>query len=371
MKILISANTFWYTFNFRLSTIDAFLEKGFEVCVAALMPDVYEDKLKKAGCTTVVIGGDARGASIFKEAFTFLRVFNAYRIIRPDVILHFTPKSNIYGTFSARALGVPCVNNISGLGKVFSGSGNRLLRLFLRYLYSKTLSIAHHTFFQNQHDHDLLVRLQPKSLRKSSILRGSGVDLKKFAFQGPSNLEEKSSYFFVGRLIEEKGARVFIEIAKKLHTFPLYEFFVLGFPDESFITTKELQNLSDAGVLTYLGQSDNVVEFLRKADCVVLPTVYGEGTPKSLIEALALGKYIITYDIPGARDTVISGVNGEVVSKGDADALMEAIVRYGSKSDSDRAFAAKEARALAERDFDVIDNIEQYFQVLSKLTLPS
>jgi glycosyltransferase involved in cell wall biosynthesis len=366
-RILISANTFWYTYNFRLSTILRLQGMGHEVCVAAFSDDKYKNKIQKLGCSTFIIGVDARSISIKKELFSIYKFVKVYKDIKPEIILSFTTKNNIYGSLASYILRIPVITNVSGLGRIFSSDSNLALRFLIKIILKSALKCSEHVFFQNKDDLVTLGFDKKNISTKNSVLNGSGVDLKRFSFQGPASIKDESRFFFVGRFLKNKGILDFINVAYDLVNDKRLRFFLVGYPVDGEVGIAEINKWVEDGVIEYLGDSDNVENLLAEADCLILPTIYGEGTPKSLIEGLALGKYIITYNTVGARDTVIDGINGVAVPQSNISALKQAVLDYSYFSHDKRLKASLESRSLAESLYDQEHNIDSYVYEINNI----
>lgn len=352
-KVLLVANTGWYLYNFRLPLARYLRDHGYEV-VFASPPDAYVEQLMAERFRWVLLDIDRRSRNPFKELRALYLFWQLYRREKPRVCHHFTVKCVLYGTVAAKLSGVGAVvNAITGLGHAFLGNSwlNRAIRPFLRAAYRRILTARRvQVIFQNGDDYQ---EFQDRGLinpEKTTIIRGSGVDLRRFSPR-PGRLEAQPapSVVLASRLIREKGVAEFVEAARLLHTWGVSARFCLaGKPDPgnpSSISEKTLNEWCREGAIDYLGHIDCIEDVLEIASLVVLPS-YREGTPKILLEAAAMGKPLVATDVPGCREVVRDGYNGLLVKAGDPVALARAIQAIMNDPERARQFA-ENSRALA------------------------
>ncbi len=376
-KIVISSNTSWSVFNFRLDLINHLTAKGY--LIEIISPnDLYSDKLRELG----FIVHDIKMASSNISPFTDLvSIFNyAFLLIRikPDYYLGFTAKPNIYGGYIAALLGSRVVNNIAGLGRTFSNKG--VLQSVMQFMYRIGLSKSYHVFFQNKDDLALFERNDLLGKGTRSILPGSGVNTHRFNPKNPQHhtssltstdvngsLKAKFTFLFSARLLLEKGIREYIHAAREVcREFQCIEFQVLGKHTGSAaeIPMDELEKACSEGVIKYLGTTDDVVSVLHGVDCFVLPSYYREGVPRSLLEAGSCGLPLITTDSVGCRETVIDGVNGFLVMPQNYVSLTDAIKKMISLSHDDVRLMGEASRKYMINNFSEDLVFEKYEQVL-------
>jgi glycosyltransferase involved in cell wall biosynthesis len=289
---------------------------------------------------------------------------------RAKVCLFFTVKPNVYGSFSARLLGVPYINNISGLGSIFIGEG-WLVKL-MSFLYKFALNKSSCIFFQNPDDRNLFVQEQIVCLEKTQLLPGSGVNLDQFK---PSGLlrsnEQPFSFLLIARMIIDKGVVEFIEAAKKVHqSHPGVEFQLLGFlgvQNPTAISKEQIAEWTQLPFIHYLGAADDVRPFIERSDCVVLPS-YREGTPKALLEAAAMAKPIITTRVPGCKEVVEDDVTGFLCEVKSAQDLAQKMIQMLELSATQRSKMGQLGRLKMEQEFSEQIVIDRYLSVLQALT---
>lgn len=363
-KIVIALNTAWNLVNFRAGLIRALVAEGYEV-VAVAPNDEYASRLAELGCRFVALPMDNKGTHPGRDLLLFFRFLNLLRCEHPDVFLGYTIKPNVYGSLAAHALGIPVVNNIAGLGTAFIRN-NWLTRL-VRLLYKTAFSRSHHVFFQNNEDLQMFVEQGLIPADKVSRLPGSGVDLGVFHYVPMLSLENRPFCFLlVARLLWDKGVGEYVEAARMVRRkYPSTTFQLLGFLDvknQTAVSSAQMDDWVDEGVVEYLGVADDVKPYLAAADCVVLPS-YREGVPRSLLEAAAIGRPIVTTDAVGCRDAVDDGVNGLLCCVGDASDLAEKMQLIVEMSPSERELMGNAGRKKMELEFDEKIVIDRYLRV--------
>lgn len=368
MKVIIVLNTAWNLVNFRAGLIRALVAEGHEV-VAVAPQDEYAPRLAALGCRFVALPMDNKGTHPGRDLLLFLRFLSLLRRERPDVFLGYTVKPNVYGSLAAHALGIPVVNNIAGLGAVFIRD-NWLTRL-VRLLYKTALSRSQHVFFQNDEDMRQFVEQGLVVADKVSRLPGSGVDLCSFYYSPMQPLGNRAFRFLlVARLLWDKGVGEFVEAARMVRRqYPAAKFQLLGFLDvknPTAVSRAQMDEWVAEGVVEYLGVADDVQPYLAAADCVVLPS-YREGVPRSLLEAAAMGRPIVTTDAVGCRDAVSDGVNGLLCRVGDAGNLAEKMAQMIALSPEARAAMGQRGREKVEREFDERVVIKRYLDVIGRI----
>ena len=297
-KIVLSANSSWYLYNFRKSTILKLLSQGYIVICLASDSDYRED-LEDLGVIFAKFYLDSTGTNIFKDLYAIYSLFKILRKFNPSIVLSFTPKVTIYSSFVCKILKIPSIINVSGLGMGSVSKG--LKRIAYRLLYWTASKAASFIFFQNKSDMKYFLKEFSYPIDLCRKLPGSGINLDEFNFS-PLTRKKKLRFGFFGRLIEEKGIRIFIESANQLSKTKTVEFVVAGPLEKSrsnAIMQSELDEWEEKGVIKYLGNLSDVKDAMVECDCIVLPSYYPEGTPRCLIEAAALGRPIITTNTPG------------------------------------------------------------------------
>jgi glycosyltransferase involved in cell wall biosynthesis len=370
LKILISINTAWNLVNFRSGLIRALVANGYEV-VALAPPDKYVPQLSELGCRFIALPMDSGGANPFRDAVLLYRYWKILKREQPDVFLGYTVKPNVYGSIAAHILGVPVINNVAGLGSVFIEQG--WLTRLVRQLYRLALSRSYKVFFQNDDDCSLFIRggLVPPAI--SDRVPGSGVDLSRFAFDATIKPSHSFRFILIARMLWEKGVGQYVEAARILRREGVdAQWCLLGFLDvqnPAAISRQQMDDWVADGAVEYLGVSDDVRSEISASDCVVLPSYYREGVPRTLLEAAAIGRPIITTDAVGCREAVDDGVNGFLCQPRDILDLAKQMRRMINLSSSERANMAFEGRKKVEQQFDEQIVIDKYFKAIEDLAL--
>ena len=365
-KVVISSNTSWYLYNFRRNTILALLKEGYQV-IAIAPQDAYSEKLGTLGCTFVHVPMDQGGTNPVKDLKTIWSFICIYARHKPDVILNFTPKNNIYSTLASSLFSIPCINNIAGLGFLFINEG--LSSKIARWLYKISQAKAKKIFFQNEDDRSLFIErnLAPKHL--TDRLPGSGVDLARFNVL-PKNDEGVVRFLLIARMLYDKGIKEYVAAAKIIkHKYPKTEFILLGYLDvnnPSAVSRDVMEQWVEEGNINYIGVSECVEDEIEKVDCVVLPS-YREGVPKTLLEAGAMGKPMVTTNSIGCKDVVDDGVNGFLCKVRDENDLAEKLEKIVLMSHQERISMGLKSRVKIEHEFDEKIVINKYLEAIKNI----
>lgn len=366
MKIIISINTSWNIFNFRLGLIKALQAKEHQILAVAPSDD-YVSLLEQEGVECYSINLNSKGTNIKEDLKLIRSYYNLFKELKPDLILSYTIKPNIYGNYAAKALGISVINNISGLGTLFIKKN--LSTLIAYGLYKTAFLKSDWVFFQNSEDQKLFQKKNLINPEKTSIIPGSGVNIEKFKTNRVENSGQ--AILFVGRLIGDKGIREFIEAAKLLikenSNLRFKIVGELGYNNKTAVSKEELENWLRLPQIEYLGKVDNMKEVFEKVDIMVLPS-YREGLSKSLIEACAMSLPIVTTNVPGCRDVVKDGYNGFLCEPKDSVGLankMSALIKAPEKK---RLEMGENARRTAVQKFDEKLVIDLYLEKVETLT---
>ena len=312
---------------------------------------------------------DGAGINPIGDVLLLLQYLRVFRRYRPAAYLGFTIKPNVYGSLAARSFGISAINNVSGLGTVFIH--RTWLTVVARLLYRLAFKASAVVFFQNQADRRQFVDMHLVDQKQTALLPGSGVDLEYFR---PASCAEQRSdgtwrFLMVARLLWDKGVREFVEAARIVRlAHPAAKFQLLGFLDVENRTAVDHATVAAwvrEGVVEYLGQSDDVRPFMACADCVVLPS-YREGTPRSLLEAAAMGTPLVATDVPGCREVVDDGVNGYLCKVRDPADLAAKLIQFILLSEPQRSAMGRSSREKAEREFSVHVVVGKYLDALAE-----
>lgn len=357
MKIAILYNTSDYLLRFRTELILSLKEGGAEV-IAITPRDDATPRLEPLGVRWCEWRLEGQALNPLKDLAAIANLRHILANERPDAILNFTIKPVLYGSLVAGWLGVPrIVSMITGMGSIFQPGGikKRILLRIIHMTYKMAMSRNDKVLFQNDEDLAYFVQHRFLSAKKTLRINGSGVNLNLFT-QQPGQ-EQKGSFLLISRMIKEKGIQEFVEAARQIKArYPHAKFTLVGPIDNNpgAITREEISEWEQEGIVEYAGVQVDVRPFLARTEVYVLPTYYLEGVPRSILEALAMGKPVVTTDWRGCRDTVSQDINGYLVPPKDTTSLALAMARYLA----DTALSTRHgyaSRQLAEKKFNVKD----------------
>ncbi len=348
MKIILFANTDWYLYNFRLALAKCLRDEGWDVLLVS-PPGEYGERLCELGFRWISMPFSTRSSNPFHDFSLLNKLVKLYRQEQPQIVHHFTIKCVLYGSIAAKlAGGIKIVNAVTGLGHIFTDTRlkAKLLRPFVKGLYRLALGGDEvRTVFQNSEDRDTFLNWGLVAKEQTILIRGSGVDVGKFAGRGTRDAgRETIKLLFASRLLREKGVFELLEAFKVLrkggHD---SELLIAGdlYPENpSSLSDEDIKSFEAIEGITYLGHFDGMRSLLSDCDVVVLPS-YAEGTPRILIEAAAMELPIVATDIAGCRGLVMDGVNGFLVPVKSveplADALQKLIVDFDLRQRMGRA----------------------------------
>lgn len=317
-------------YNFRGELIEQIRSRGYEVIVTGPNRDNV-DKIEALGARFVEIPMNKNGVNPMADLRYVCRLYKLIRKEKPVCTLGYTIKPVIYGAIAAKLAGVGKINSmITGAGYLFiSGSFKaRILKQISFVLYRMGLACADSIIFQNPDDRKEFVRHKLAKAAKCSIVNGSGVNMLKYR---PAPFPAQIKFFMLGRLLYSKGVMEYLEAAKKIKAvYPKVRFLLLGnivTDMQDGIKAEEIGAYVDNGIVELLGETDNVIPYYSQCSVFVLPS-YREGTPRSVLEAMAMGRPVITTDTQGCRETVIDGKNGYLVPVKDPAAVAAAMERF-------------------------------------------
>jgi glycosyltransferase involved in cell wall biosynthesis len=363
LKLLVVSNTAWSIRKFRLGLVRGLQSHGCDVTAVA----PADTDTASLPCEFIPIQLDRSSTNPVEDLRLFGRLKSLYRLLAPDAILHFTSKPNIYGAVAAGRLGIPSIANITGLGSAFIGGGP--VAEVQRQLYRYALRFPRVVFFQNPEDRQMFVRRGLVHPDRAELLPGSGIDLTEFSPR-PGPHGGRFVFLMIARLILDKGIREYVEAARILLARGVdAECRVVGFIDErnpSGVKASEFQAWIDEGAITFLGRRNDVREEIARAGCVVLPS-YREGTPRTLLEAAAMARPIVTTDVPGCREVVEDQQTGLLCRPGDSQDLAEKMDRLFRLSPAERVRLGRNGRAKMEREFNEQIVVARYLEALRKV----
>lgn len=311
-----------------------------------------------------------KGTNPYEDLKLMLAYLKLYQKLKPDVVLHYTVKPNVYGTLASAIIGIPTISNISGLGTVFLN--DKLSFKVARVLYKLALRYPKKVFFQNPHDLELFVYKKLVSEAVVGLLPGSGIDTNKFMpIEVKKEKDEPFVFLLIARLIKDKGIIEYIEAAKIIKTkfnnvkFQLLGSLYLGNP--TAISKEEVEKWEYENIVEYIGYSDDVKNWISQSDCVVLPS-YREGLSRVLLEAASMAKPIITTDTPGCKDVVDHEVTGYLCEVKNAQCLAAQMEKMLQLSHFERVKMGEKGRQKVIAEFSEEIVIRKYLEIINEIT---
>lgn len=346
-RILVLANFDVGLYRFRKELLEALLQRGCEVYLSLPEGELVA-KLERMGCRFIATPLERRGMNPLRDSGLFRRYCRMLKEIKPDLVLTYTIKPNIYGGLACRLAHVPYAVNITGLGSAIENGG--WLKRFVLTLYRPALKKARTVFFENAGNRDTLVAAGVVPAGKDVVLNGAGVNLEDFPYQ-PYPQCRTARFLFVGRVMREKGIEEFFSAAQRMKREfgAKVEFHVAGSFEETYKPV--MDRLEQAGVVVYHDHQSDMNAVYAMAHCLVLPS-YHEGMSNVLLEAAASGRPLITSDIPGCREAVEDGVTGLLCPPKDADALERTMRRFLALPEAQREQMGRRGRERMKRMFD-------------------
>lgn len=356
---------------FRKELIVGMRKAGFHVLVSC----PYGEKLElmrniRFKHDNAVI--DRRGTNPVSDIRLLLHYRRMLCQYRPDVVLTYTSKPNVYASLAAASLGIPYMNNVTGLGSVLGmGKG---MQTFILMLFKLAFRKSSCVFFQNEENMKLALK-QGLVHGEYQLIPGSGVNTDRFPLQdypdGGNGIEGETIVFnYIGRVLHDKGVDDYIEAAKRIRKkYPNTEFNIIGFiePTECHYE-EELKTLGEQGIVIYRGQQKDVRPFIERAHAIIHPSTYGEGMSNVLLENASSGRVLITTDNPGCRETVQDGTTGFLYHGGDVDALTARIERFLALDNETRRTMGLQGRAYVKENFSREIVVEAYMERIRKFT---
>ena len=351
--------------NFRKELIISLVSKKYRVyCLASKYSDYEASTIRSWGAIPENHELNSKGLNPYKDFIAAIKLYKQIKQISPDIVFPFFVKPVIFGSFAAKLAKVPrVVGMIEGLGNAFTPTPDgqkevlkiKLIRNIQVFLYKLSLPLLDHLIVLNPDDQIDLIQYHNIKVKQTTVLGGIGVDLSKFSFS-PACPSKSISFIFIARLLKEKGIFEFLEAAKIVkNKYPNTVFKIIGGLDENnpFGLKKDtLLEYIHAGLIIYPGHVDNVPEWIRNSDIFVLPSFYREGVPRSTQEAMAIGRPIITTNMPGCKETVIPGKNGFLIPPWNSKILSEKMIFFIENPEYIQIMG-NESRLIAEERFNI------------------
>lgn len=362
IKIVIIGTVATSFYGFRADLIQLLIKQGHQV-YAFTCEYTVEDlrKIEQLGATPVTYTSNRGGLNPLVDIIATYQLSKKIKSINPDLVFSYFSKPVIFGTLAAKLAKVPrVIGMLEGLGYTFTEQPEgltkktQLIKKIQVFLYKIALPQVDLLIFLNPDDPNDLLEQHSIKVKKVEVLGGIGLNLKQYPFQPVDNIVLPIKFLFIGRLLKEKGIHEFVQAAKLVkEKYPETQFTVLGSIDThnlGALTQSELDSLISSHIIHYPGHVNNVKDWIAGSHVFVLPS-YREGVPRSTQEAMAIGRPIITTDVPGCRETVINGVNGFLVPKWNPQALAEKMIYFIEHPEQIRTMG-NESHKIAINKFD-------------------
>lgn len=363
-RVLILANNAVGLYNFRFELIQKLLNENYDVHFS--VPESIENEKVKliveAGAKHIQTYINRRGINPFEDLKLVKEYKKIIKEVNPDVILTYTIKPNIYGTYAASRYKKPVIMNITGIGTSLTNS--KLKHIVIR-LYKYACRKVRLVFFQNESNHKFFVSNKLVEPNKTKIIPGSGVNINKFKPMEKQNQDGITRFLFVGRIMKEKGIEEYLEVADKItKKYSNTEFQILGpFEQEKYKDT--ILNTNNHRI-KYLGISNDVRNEIREIDCIVHPTFYPEGMSNVLLEGAAMGKPLIASNIPGCKEIIDDRVNGYLFEPRNVKQLIDKIEKFLALDYEAKKQMGLAGRKKVEKEFDRKIVVDAYLKEVER-----
>jgi glycosyltransferase involved in cell wall biosynthesis len=367
--IALVGNLAWSIYNFRLPVIRALHQAGYKIVVIAPVDESVSALMHEPGIEFIGLQSFRRNSVSITASLRMIHEFKTvYQALKPDVVIHYGVQANIWGNLGAWLAKIPSVCVVTGLGYTFLHRG--IIPFISRWLYRFSFLKTEKVVFENQEDLDLMVA--KKMIHPSKTLRvpGCGIDTTFFSPLPKTELTDGPVFTLLGRLLYDKGLREFAAAAGRLRqSFPAAQCWVLGHLDDenpAHIQRNELISWVQKGFIHYKGATDDVRPIIAQSDWIVLPS-YREGLSKVLLEAMAMGKPLITTDTPGCKETVVPGKTGYIVPIKDAEALYQTMLNCCTKDLENQHIMGMLGREKAIKEYDASIVGQLYLKLITTI----
>ncbi len=360
MKVLVLSNFGMGLYKFRKELLQELIKHGHEVFVS-LPNDDYVPLLENLGCEYIESNVDRRGTNPLADMKLLFSYINIINKIKPDIVLTYTIKPNVYGGIASRITKTPYLPNITGLGTAVENEG--LMQKITLNLYKIALRNAECVFFQNEPNRQFFID-RGIIKNKSKVIPGSGVNLEQHRYEEYPNDKESIRLLFIGRIMKAKGIDELLEAARQIKvSYKNVEFHLVGFCEEGY--SEELRALNESGIIQYHGQQDDVHKFIKDSHATILPS-YHEGTSNVLLESASTGRPILASNVTGCKETFDAGVSGIGFEVKSVKALICAIQQFLNLPHENKKQMGVAGRKKMEQEYDRKIVINAYLEQISR-----
>ncbi len=356
---------------FRKELIEAIIASGYEVLISC--PDGPKFELMK---NIPFIHDkpqiDRRGTNPITDYTLLKHYYSLFKKYRPSVVLTYTAKPNVYGSIAAQILGIPVINNVTGFGSVLNMKGikRRIISSLFKFAYRRSGCIM----FQNATNMKL-AKEQGMVKGECKLIPGSGVDTERYPLQpypdgGNGKTGQPIIFNYIGRVLHDKGIDDYIELSKRIKSkYPNTEFNILGFiePSEAYIYEPTLHELTQKGIINYRGSQKDVRPFIERSHAIIHPSTYGEGMSNVLLENASSGRFLITTDNPGCKETVLDEETGYIYPGGNIDMLEQKVIKFLEMDNDRRKEMGAAGRVYVKQNFSRQIVIDAYLTTINQI----
>ena len=361
-KVLMLGNSDIVIYNFRRELIEKMIKSGYEVYVS--LPYSKKIKaLKDMGCIFINTEINGRGTDIFEDIKLCLHYLKTLIKVRPDVVLTYTIKPNIYGGIACRLMRIPYICNITGLGSGYLKNGlvKKIIKILSRISYKKATKI----FFQNTSDMNTLINDNILT-QNYDLLPGSGVNLERYNLLDYPDKESEVNFSFIARVMKDKGIDEYLEAAKSIKVnYPRVNFSIIGKIEEVKYRSI-LSEYERRGIIKYEGFNDDIIHVIEKSSCIVNPS-YSEGMSNVLLEGAACGRPLIASDIPGCREIIDNDINGLLFNVKSAEDLIEKIDKFINLDYREKVLMGLAGRIKVQDSFNRDIVVDKYMNLINSI----
>lgn len=362
MKILILSNVGGGLYRFRKELISTLHTRG-DTVVATFPADGFEEKITSLGCEYIPISMNRRGMNPMADIGLFFSYVKLLQQQKPDVVITYTIKPNVYGGMACQFTRIPYISNITGLGTSIQNAG--VLRYITMTLYKLGLHGARCTFFQNNENCKIMERDGGIS-GYHRLIPGSGVNLEENCYHSYPEETEGIRFLAVGRIMRDKGTEELLACASAIHKkYPNTKFLLAGSYDDPAYEEKINRGVME-GYLDYLGHRSDIHDLMAQSHCIIHPS-YHEGLSNVLLEGAACGRPVIASRVPGCQETFDEGVSGLGVEAKNGDSLIAAVEQFLSLSQEAHAEMGRRGRGKIEGQFDRQLVVDAYLEEIDRI----
>lgn len=362
-KIVILSNHHSYTYNFRKEIIRKLIDDNYKVYIVLPYGEKVE-LLKEMGCEFIDLPLDRRGINPITDLKLLLSYYKILKKIKPDVVLSYTIKPNLYGGLACRLMNIPFLPNVTGLGTAIENKGP--VQFVLLKLYKLAFKKASCIFFQNQQNHDFF-RKHKITIPNYRVIPGSGINLDEYPLMEYPSESGNVRILFIGRIMRDKGIEELIEAAKTLKSNNVkVDFEAVGFYEDNYID--KIKKLDKLNVIKFHGPTNNVKKYIEESHAVILPS-YHEGMSNVLLEAASMGRPILASSIPGCIETFDEGITGFGFEPKSVISIAQAIYNFLDLSYEQKKDMGLLGNKKVTSEFDRMKVVEMYMERVKKAVM--